>query len=238
MDKCVLEKAGKDVKAIRETIEMTTEGLLQLGKIFIGWGMAFLVLFIGVIAAFALKAELTDIIASYPVIIVIPLVLTAGAASVSYFAIRRKGLHGLTKPLLAVWLAIIAYVTLSHAFGYLVHLDEILKAYRGVVWRNGLGTVYTPIDSFFLPYRNIGGLLFAFAFGLLCMRLFSRLKFAGVLACIYLLLILAHYASSFLFGPENGQFFSAFSVISYSLIVPVTFLIVGGYLEFSRARRN
>lgn len=225
-------------------MERTTEDFMQLGKIFIGWGLTFLILFIGVMAAYASKADLSGIITSFPFITVIPLILAAVAASISYCVINSmKGLYGLTKPLLAVWLAIIAYATLSPALGYMISIGSILKNYHGNNVHIGLEL---PAETFFLSYMDIGTLLFAFAFGLLCLRIFTRLKFAGVLAFIYFILVIANCAVLSIIHSSNdvrflntfSAIYNTFSVISYSVIISATFLIAGGYLEVCRARRS
>lgn len=247
MDRVALDKAGKDVKAIKDMMARTTEDFLQLGKIFVGWGLAFLVLFLGVMAAYAFRGELSETIVSFPTVTVIPLILTAAAASVSYYIIKKmRGLGGLTKPLLAVWLAIITYVTVFPALEYIVTMDRTVKDYRGYYTHNYNVFVRSTLDSFFHSYMDIGSLLFMFIFGLLCLRLFTRLKFTGVLAFIYTLLFVARDVVLVLINRSDDirsvdAFFAVYntsSIICYSVIVPATFLIIGGYLEFCRVRRS
>ncbi len=238
MDKYVIDKAEKDVQAIKAIIDRTTEDFMQLGKIFIGWGLVFLVLFIGVAAAYVFKARLSDIIERYPIITVVPLILAAGAASVSYIVITRmKGLHGLTKPLLAVWLVIVSYVTVFPVLRYISSIGRIVKDYKGYYINNYNIFIKSTVDGFFHSYTDIGALLFAFTFGLLCLRVFTRLKFAGVLAFIYFILITAECAI-YITTATDGRFYTTFSIISYSVIVPATFLIIGGYLESRKLRRS
>ena len=151
MDSNVLEKAGKDVRAIKEIIERTTEDFIQLGKIFIVWGLAFLVLFMGVLSAYFLKTRLSEVIASFPVITVMPMILAGGAAFISYYIIKRmKGLHGLTKPLLAVWLAIVTYITIIPAFGYITQIGTILKEFSGYYIENNSVAIQGNVRCIFL----------------------------------------------------------------------------------------
>lgn len=226
MKKQVLENAEKDIIAIKDVIYRTTDVFISISKIFIGWGLFFLILCIIVIPICLFRFKISDFIKDYPVMTVIPLILVALASFASYLIISKtKGFKGLSKPLLAIWLFIITYVTVYPAVGYLLALP-------------GYSKTDMAIFLYFIPYLDVGTLLLAFAFGLLCIRVFTNLKFVGILAFIYSILAFLSMIFLHFIGLRYDELYFTISIILYCAIMPVTFVILGGYLEFYRMRRN
>ena len=227
MKKQELEEAEKDILAIKESIDRTTDTLVSLGKIFIGWGIAFSVVCISIISLYIFSIPASSVVRDYPAMVVIPLIIAALFAFASYRVISRKtGFKGLIKPVLTIWLVIIAYATGIPVLAYLTQDLKHLIALNGA-----------NLDSllYFMPYSSVVTLLFAFSFGLLCIKLFTNLKFAGLLSLVYSIIALLWITVTHV---VSGEFYFIVSIISYCAILPLTFLILGGYLEFYRIRGN
>lgn len=77
-------------------------------------------------------------------------------------------------------------------------------------------------------------LLVSFAFGFICTSIFTRLKLPSILAILYVLL-----AIFFMQMPALLPYSISMKTDYLSgFLLPLGFLILGGYLEFIRIRRN
>jgi Apolipoprotein N-acyltransferase len=228
MEGRLLDSAKKDIMAIKDIISGTTDTLVDISRIFIYWGFGFLALCFIMIPFCLYRNIASSLIRSFPGITVIPLILVAIASLITYFLIlKTRGFKGLSKPLLIIWLFIIIYVT---AIPALAHLSISPSYYTD----NNI-----DIYFYFSPYCSVDTLLFLFAFGLLCMKLFTNLKFTGVLAVIYTIIGLIYMTLfSWYIGMKNNTLYFIVSTISYCSVMSLTFLLLGGYLEFIRVRRN
>ncbi len=233
MEKQILHKAGKDVQIIKDIIERTSHTFVSLGKVFIGWGLVFSVFCMSILVLYLSRSEAL-FIRRYPYITILPALLIAAFAIASYIIVSRmKGFQGLTKPLLTVWLVLIAYITLSPLSSYLPYAMRMSIQTKYIMDKN----------YFFMPYAmDVGNLLMFFAFGLLCIRLFTHLRFTGVLSAIYTILafinVLLQQKLLLSYIDESYDLYYSIFVLSYCIIIPLTFLILGGYLMFCNGRRN
>lgn len=236
MEDHILKRAAIDIKLIKDAINKTTDSFILLGKVFIGWGLTFTIASISIILLHLFRLKINETIKNYPLLGLLPfLIIAAIALAVYLIKSKSKALKGLSKSVLMIWLAIIAFIVMQQVFEYL----SFLFVY-------GVNTEYDALSVSLSSFTNTSTLLLTFAFGILCIRLFTNLKFAGWMSFIYALLALINiifrdmhigYIIQKKIAPPM-EIYSMFDLILYCVILQLTFLILGGYLEFKRIRRG
>jgi len=205
------QKAIEDIKYIKEVIQKTSSSMAAFSNIFIGWGLLFLVIniifYIGskIPIPFLMdKMNLYDIFMKVLILLALPLIIVITVIMYKKI-VKENPLKGVSKQLMNLWIYIIIFNAVCYA---------------------GLSFSVNTIDNQ-ITYRVhiLGGLslipiaLFVFAFGLLCINVFTGFKFPAVFALVYAI----------------AGFYFLFSGVTYPLLylmlTPVTLLVIGLYLK-------
>ena len=208
MDNTVLEKAAEDLSVIKEVIDRTSTSLISFSRIFIGWGV---LLCIDVIFTIIGNYSPNPIFDSMMFQIILDIIVLAVGLMIYLAIIRKYPLMGLSRQLMLLWLAVIVF--------------DVLIAIVPAVLSD---TLQAPSYDIFPLF------LMSFAFGFVCTSVFTHLKLPGILAFLYALLAIFYMQMP--------------AILPYSVslktdwlspfLCPVGFLILGGYLELVRIRRN
>lgn len=210
MDKKLIEDAVDDIQIIKKVIDNTSISLAGCSKIFMLWGVIFL--FLGPLI-YKISSNLNiiqhsniDFIVSFS----FNIILFSACLFVYLYVSKKTQLIGLGKKLMTIWLSIITFdIFISWIIDFLSNFF-----------------VATPID--------ITPVLFlTFAFGTLCINIFTNYKFPIILSIIYLLLTIFFWL--FLDVIPLDIYFALPNIPFYS--IPGGFLLIGFYLELTRRRR-
>lgn len=208
MDKNTLEKATEDLNFIKEVIDQTSNSLISFSRIFIGWG---LLLSISVIFTIMGHFSPNPVFESICFQLVSSIIIFAVGLIIYIVVSRRYSLKGLSRQLMTLWLYIIAF--------------DLLIAIISTALSTTLQAPYYDTFPIFLV---------SFALGFICTSIFTRRKLPGILALIYVLLALY-----FMQMPALLSYSVSFKMDYLSaFLLPLGFLILGGYLELIRIRRS
>lgn len=210
MDEKILNEALENVSVIKGVIDRTSKSFAAFSKIFIYWGLLFIVNGVINLAVVANWHILIDFVSSYRVLsfIIHPGIITIIAALI-YFRISGKiPLAGLEKHLMTIWVLIL-----------------IMNAIQPKIT---VKTVLTSVDfeKIIVSTDNFPVILFGLAIGLIATGLFAGFKHLRNLGIIYICISLIYALSGLqLFdGPTLFQ-------VIYSLPLPFTFMYTGLFLR-------
>ncbi|MHB1127083.1 MAG: hypothetical protein ACYC2T_09020 [Bacillota bacterium] len=191
MNKLQIDNAQDDLKFIRRIIENTSASFVPFGRIFIFWGLLYIVVQIGA----TLIDRATGLFHRMPMLnqLLLPTFLLI-AFLAFYRETKKLPLLGLSKQVMYIWL-------------YIILLNFLIMV----------------IDQI-----NPELIIFSFSIGILSTYILTHFRFLVWMFIIYLLIGVAY-----LFP------FASFTTI-YILhgIYPVTFLIFGFYLIFTKSPRS
>lgn len=202
------EKAAEDLNLIKEIIDRTSISLSSFSRIFTGWGLLLCIAVISVIIGHYSPSSLFESTAFQ---LVMGMVILGIGVAIYIVVARKHPLMGLSKQLMMLWLSVIGFDLL------LAVIPVILSA----TWH--------------LPhYDALPLFLMSFACGFICTSIFSRLKFPGMLALLYALLAIFYMQIPALLPYSVSIKTDYLSVF----LIPLGFMVLGGYLELIRIRRS
>jgi len=219
MENQAKQKAIEDVNYIKEIIEKTSSSMLTLSSLFLKCGMLFLVVSLvsilgsripvpyyetGGVGVLGTMLQVLSVF-SLPAIIIFPILIFKKL-------VKNNPLKGVSKQIMLFWTFIISFILICFiTLGLSKILLLLFNPFHVSTTDNHI--------SYLLPIY-----LFMFAFGLLSINVFSKLRFPlflGILySCLGLYLLVLQV-------PWN-----VFNI----LLIPITFLIIGTYLKLLQVR--
>lgn len=204
MDEKVLLEAVENISLIKGVIARTSKSFVAFSKIFIYWGLLFLV---NAVAVSILVASHGSRAAVYPILTYIfPIIRIAAALAIYVSIVRNIPLVGLEKHLMVLWMLILL----------LNMLPPQLKIFTS--------TPITDITSVSVQYSNLAPMLFSLAIALLVTSMFTGFRQPQYLGLAYIGFSIATY-----FFPTQ-----LYSSPIHHFLLPVTFLYLGMYLKTHR----
>ncbi|MDR3587228.1 MAG: hypothetical protein P4L59_18225 [Desulfosporosinus sp.] len=224
MEKNTVERVERDIQLIKEVIENTSKSISELSKTFILLGF----LLLGASLINSLSHLLAAIIPGTLFLglgLGFVLLIIAGMFFIFYKAYKTP-MMGVGKQLVRIWICIIIFQIVSGI------LDNSILP--------NLFNMHSP-DNWHVS-KSLQFL--AYAVGFLCMGVFTDFKISNLLALLYVIIglfyILPNPLTSMNFLNTNPSYFRLTEIIDYgvSLLIPITFLLIGYYLKNKKFRVN
>lgn len=217
MDEKVLNEAVENISLIKGVIDRTSKSFIGFSKIFIYWGMLFILnsaitLFINMN-----QNQVIDITSRYPLLsYVFPVGIIAILAAIVYICIsKRIPLVGLEKHLMKVWLLIL--------------IMNVIPAKINII---NTASVASDLSAVTIQTNNFSGMLFSLAIALVISSLFTGYKQLMHVGFVYIgISVLYAYFDIPIFNDAVIQ-------ALYLLSMPFTFLYTGFFLKSQQARRK
>ncbi len=216
MDDKALHEAMENISLIKGVIDRTSKSFVAFSKIFIYWGMLFIVNSIINLIMIANKDKMLNIISRFPLLnYIFPVGIFALFAALIYWQITKKRpLVGLEKHLMKVWL--------------LVLFMNVIPSKISV----GSSTSAIDISKITIQTDNFSMILFSLAIALVVTALFAGYKHLMNLGLIYIGISVIY---AYLRLPMSD---ATLLQILHSLPLPFTFLYTGFFLKSQQARGN
>lgn len=215
MNENVINEAVDNISLIKNVIEKTKESFIAFSRIFIYWGVLFIVN--SIISLFMLLNNdiMIEVVKQYPVLNYIPIIITVLVAGIIYWQISKKiPLAGLEKHLMKVWILILIMSAIPAKFSFSTEaVEKVMKV------------ITIHISSFSTNF-------FSLAIALIVTSMFTGYKQLKYLAAIYI-------GISVLYGFFNIPILTDTVVqVLYYIALPFTFLYTGFFLKLQQARGN
>lgn len=216
MDEQVLNEAMESLSLIKGVINRTSKSFAAFSKIFIYWGILFLLNSILQTVMVAYKEILLDISGGYPIINYIFHVFPIGGIALLAIIIYRQvsknlPLIGLEKHLMIVWI--------------LTLIMNIIPPKIKIG-----STIGIDIQSVTIHYSNLSTMVFSLAIALIITSLFTGYKQPKYVGVIYICISLLYAYLPPIFNNTIIQFL-------YFLSLPFTFLYLGIFLKNQQSGR-
>lgn len=217
MDEKVLNEAVENISLIKGVIDRTSKSFVAFSRIFIYWGMLFIVNGVISLIMGLNKDKFFDIMSRFPNLgYIFPIGLIALVAAVIYWNISKKiPLVGLEKHLMKMWMLIL-----------------IMNVIPVQIRISSTDSTIPEISKIVIESNNFSIMLFSLAIALIVTSLFAGYKSLMNLGIIYIAISLIH---AYFRLPVLDQ--SLLHVL-YSLHLPFTFIYTGLYLKSQQLRRN
>jgi len=217
MDDKILNEALENVSVIKGVIDRTSRSFVAFSKIFICWGLLFILNGIINLVVYSNWDSLQNIIRNYSFLISIvhPGIITAIAALIYVYISKKIPLAGLEKHLMKIWVLIIA----MNAIQPKISIQSMLPS--------------VDFSDIIVRTDNFSVVLFGLAIALIATVLFTDYKQLRNLGIIYICISVIHLflRIQLLDGPAITQ-------IIYFLPLPFTFLYTGFFLRSRQIRGN
>lgn len=209
MDERTLQKAVDDISFIKEVIDKTGRSFTAFSKIFVYWGILFIINSIATFIINSNKEAALEVYQRYPLLsYTFPTLLIAFAAALIYLGVSRKlPLGGLEKHLMTVWLLILCFNILPRRF-------QILSSPAS----GDLGPL-TILEN------HLAALYFSLAIALIVTSLFTGFKNPMYLGVAYIAISLF---DTYINLPIDGNGLTQLLAL---LALPFTFIYTGLYLK-------
>lgn len=217
MDEKTLHEAVENVSIIKGVMERTSKSFIAFSRIFIYWGMLFIVNSLITLVMASNKDKMLDIISSFPLLYYIcPVGMIALIAALIYRHISKKiPFVGLEKHLMKVWILIL--------------IMNVIPPKISVISTSAA----IDMTGILIQTDNLSVIFFSMAIALITTALFTGYKHLMNLGIIYIGISVIH--AYFRFPMFEGSTMLQFL---YSVPLPFTFLYVGFFLRAQQARGN
>ena len=215
MDEKKLNEAVENISVIKDVIDKTSKSFSAFSKIFIYWGVLFVLNSIISLLMVANKESVFEVFKGYPFLgYVFPIGIVAVAAALIYRNISKKlPLVGLEKHLMKLWILILMMNIIP------VKININTPTSSGI----DMQTVVVQTSYFSTT-------LFSLAIALIVTSLFTGYKNLMKVGAVYI-------GISLLYAYTNLPFVDATIIqLLYSLALPFTFVYTGVYLKAQQAR--
>ena len=222
MGKDTVERVERDIQLIKEVIENTSKSISELSKTFILLGFLLLGASIMNSLSHLFVAFIPETL-FFASALVFVLLIIAGMFIIFYKAYKTP-MMGVGKQLVRIWICIIIFHIVSSILNNAIH-PNLFNMHNPDNWHVSTSLHYL-----------------AYAFGFLCMGVFTDFKISNLLALLYVVIglfyILPNPLTSMKFLNTNPSFFRLTEVIDYgvSLLIPITFLLIGYYLKSKKCK--
>lgn len=216
MDEKVFNEAVENISLIKGVIDRTSKSFNGFSKIFIYWGVLFILNSVISVAMVQNKEKMLNLVMRFPFInYVFPIGIIALAAFIIYMVVSRKlPLVGFEKRLMKVWL--------------LALLINVIPAKI---------SIHTPpgftMENVEVSVSNFSIIMFSMAIALIVTSLFTNYKQLSYIGITYIILSVIH---AYFLMPVLQQG-PIIQLISWSAI-PFTFLYTGFFLRHKQVRGN
>lgn len=210
-----LDKAIDDISIIKGVIEKTSFSFKAFSKIFIYWGILFLIQSIYLAIVQMNLKEYINFMARYSILnYTFPTICIALIAiGIYWFVTKKKPLIGLEKHLIKIWVLLLILNILPPR----INIDNPVK-----------GSIVP--DSIIVGINNLSTVYFSLAIGLIITAMFTKYKKTLIPAIIYLCVsFLNTYTDIISF---NGNLMNGLNFVA----LPFTFLFLGIYLKIYDAK--
>lgn len=215
MDERKLNEAVENISLIKGVIDKTSRSFSAFSKIFIYWGLLFILSSIVMIVMNQNRERTMEIMGNYPVLsYFFPLGVLALAAALIYRHISKKiPLVGLEKHLMKLWMLVLIMNVIP------VKVNINTPALSG-----------TEMQTVALEINDFSMTLFSLAIALIVTALFTGYKQPMKIGLVYIGLSALH---AYTWVPI---FNSTLVQLLYAIALPFTFLYIGFYLRAQQAR--
>lgn len=209
MDEKMIQKAVNDISTIKEMIDRTGKSFTSFSKIFIYWGLLFILQSIIGLFMSANTEQVLELFNRYNMLsYLFPVPIFALVAALIYYSVSRKiPLIGLEKHLMKIWLLILVL--------------NILPKRIEILTSSGVGN-YSAIT---VVSNNLNVLYFSLAIALIVTSLFTGYKHPMYLGALYIAISLVD--TYFNLSLDNNTL----NQLVHAVALPGTFLYTGFYLR-------
>jgi len=217
MDEKILHEAMENISVIKGVMERTSQSFAAFSKIFIYWGILFMVNGIMTLMMFSNQERMLDLVSSFPLLnYIFPLGIITLIAALIYWKVSKKvALVGLEKHLMKVWILVLIMNVISPKIT--------------------VSSASTSVDltNLVIQTDNLSVVLFSLAIALMTIALFTGYRHLRNLGMIYIGISVIHAFFRFPVFEE-----STLLHLLYSVSLPFTFLYVGFFLRTRQMRGN
>jgi hypothetical protein len=210
MDEKILHEAVENISLIRGVIERTSKSFVAFSRIFIYWGVLFIVNGIITFIMNSNKEKMFEMVRRFPAAgYILPVGITALIAALIYMNIAKKiPLVGLEKHLMKVWMLIL-----------------IMNVIPNNVRISSSGSAAVDMTKIVIETNNFSVMLFSLAVALIATALFTGYKNLMNLGIIYIVISLLHAYFRLPMIEES------LLRVMYNVPLPFTFLYTGIFLK-------
>lgn len=215
MDEKTLHEAVENISLIKGVIDQTSKSFVGFSRIFIYWGMLFIVNSIISLIMTANKDRMFEIINKYPALsYIFPVGIIALLAVLIYRYISKNiPLVGLEKHLMKLWILILIMNVIPHQI-------RVVSA----------GSTHIDMTKIVIESNNFSVMLFSLAIALIVTALLTDYKHLMNLGIIYIGISIIH--AYFRLPMFEGTLIQ----VLYILPLPFTFLYTGLFLKSKQTR--
>lgn len=216
MDENTLHEALENISLIKDVINRTSKSFAAFSKIFIYWGLLFILNSVITLLMILNKEQVLEVSTRYPVLnYVFPIgVITLLAALIYRVVSKKMPLVGLEKHLMKVWLLVLAMNVMQPKI------------------RINTATAAMDFEKITVHINNFSIMLFSLAIALIITSLFTGYKQLSYVGIIYITISVLHaYLDLPIFEDTLILFLSLISI-------PFTFLYTGFFLKSQQTRVN
>lgn len=216
MDEKAIHEAVENISIIKGVINRTSKSFVAFSKIFICWGLLFIVNSIITLVMDMNREQVLNISIKYPVLnYIFPVGIITLFAVIIYRSVSKKiPLVGLEKHLMIVWILTLAMNVIPPK----ISIDTSSAA-------TDLGNIIVHTD-------NLSTMLFSLSIALITTALFTGYKQLSRMGIAYITISVLHaYFKLPIFDGTLTHFL-------YMIPLPFTFLYIGFFLKSQQARGN
>ncbi len=212
-----MNEAVENISLIKGVIDRTNKSFIAFSKVFIYWGMLFIVNSIIYFIISSNEDKIFDIVNRFPPLnYIFPVGIITLLATLIYRHISKKmPLIGLEKNLMKVWILVLFMNVMPYKI--IINSSEL----------TGM-----DITKIMIQVNHFSVMLFSLAIALIVTSLFSGYKHLMNLGLVYIGISLLYSILSF--PMLEGTLLQ----LMYSLPLPFTFIYTGLFLKFQQTRRN
>jgi hypothetical protein len=213
MDEKTLNEAIENVSLIKGVIDRTSKSFMAFSRIFIYWGLLFILSSIASSLMLQNKEQVLDIWSKYPLMSYAPnVVITLIAVLVYRFISKKIPLVGLEKHLMKLWILILVMNMIPNRIN--------------IINSNSA----TNLQRVSIEVNNFSTMIFSLSIALIVTSLFTGYKQLSYVGIIYIILsVLYAFGDLSIF---NGPLIQLLSFIA----LPFTFLYTGFFLKCQQVR--
>jgi len=217
MDEKTLHEAMEYISVIKGVMERTSKSFTAFSRIFIYWGMLFIVNSIIILMMLSNNERILDLVSSFPLLnYIYPVGIVALIAALIYWKVSKKiPFVGLEKHLMKVWVLIL-----------------IMNVIPPKITVNS-ASAPAELTNIVIQTDNLSVVLFSLAIALITTAIFTGYKHLRNLGIIYIGISVIHAFFRFPIFEESTMLH-----LLYSISLPFTFLYVGFFLRTRQMRGN
>lgn len=215
MDQKTINEAVENISLIKGVIDRTSKSFVAFSKIFIYWGLLFILNSVISLVTSINMEKVLDLSRQYPALNFVPVIVITLLAILIYQIVSKKvPLVGLEKHLMKVWMLIL-----------------LLNVIPSKITVN-TPTASMDFASISVKSDNFSIMLFSLAIALIVTYLFTSYKQLCYIGVLYIAISVLHAYTNF--SIYNSTLFMLLKL----LVIPFTFIYTGLFLRSRQARGN